>query len=75
MIVKQIYNTDHKNQIVVNLPDNFRKKRRVLVVLDDSVDSRTEKLELMKNAKNDSLLQSDIEEIYNDFKSTDGDSL
>jgi len=75
MIVKQIYNTDHKNQIVVNLPDNFRKKRRVLVVLDDSVDLRTEKYELMKKAKNDSLFQSDIEEITFDFKATDSESL
>jgi hypothetical protein len=75
MIVKQIYNTDHKKQIVVNLPDNFRRKRRVLVVLDDSVDSNTEKQELMKKAKNDLLFQADIEEISNDFRDIDSESL
>ena len=39
MIVKQVYNTDNKKQLLINLPDSFRKKRRVLVVLDDSVDA------------------------------------
>jgi hypothetical protein len=75
MIVKQIYNTDHKKQIVVNLPDSFRKKRRVLVVLDDSVDSYPEKMVLMKKAKDDLLLQADIQEIAHDFRATDSEVL
>jgi len=67
MIVKQVYNTDNKKQLLINLPDSFRKKRRVLVVLDDSVDTRADKLELMKCVKNDPLFQVDIQEISNDF--------
>ena len=74
MIVKQVYNTDNKAQLLINLPDSFRKKRRVLVVLDDSIDTRTDKLELMKFAKNDPLFQADIEEISNDFDATDRES-
>jgi hypothetical protein len=47
----------------------------VLVVLDDSVDTKADKLELMKSAKNDPLFQADIEEISNDFGATDSESL
>ena len=75
MIVKQVYNTDNKKQLLINLPDSFRKKRRVLVVLDDSVDTKADKLELMKSAKNDPLFQADIEEISNDFGVIDSESL
>ena len=75
MIVKQIYNTEHKKQILVNLPENFRRKRRVLVVLDDSVDTRAEKIEIMKKAKNDPLFQADIEEISREFGASDRESL
>ena len=75
MIVKQIYNTENKKQLLINLPDSFRKKKRVLVVLDDSIDNKADKLELMKCAKNDPLFQADIEEISNDFDATEGESL
>ena len=75
MIVKRIYNTDHKKQIVVNLPEYFRSKRRLLVVLDDSVDAQSEKMELMKMAKNDPLFQADVEEISKDFRATDIEAL
>ena len=67
MIVKQVYNTDNKEQLLINLPDSFRKKGRVLVVLDDSVDAWADKLELRKCAKNDPLFQADIQEVSNDF--------
>ena len=65
MIVKQEYNTENKEQLLINLPENFRKKRRVLVVLDDSVDTKADKLELMKGSKNDPLFQADIQEFSN----------
>jgi hypothetical protein len=71
MIVKQIYNTGNKKHLMINLPDNFQKKRQVLVVLDDSIDTKTEKLELMKSAKSDPLLQADIEAIASDFHTID----
>jgi len=70
LIVKYVYNTDNNKQLLINLPDSFRKKRRVLVILDDS-DTKADKLELMKSAKNDPLLQADIEEISKDFEATD----
>ena len=71
MIVKQIYNTENKKHLLINLPDSFQKKKQVLVVLDDSIDVKIDRLELMKSAKNDPLFQADIEEISNDFRPTD----
>ncbi len=73
MIVKQIYNTNHKKQILVDLPEYFRKKSRVLIVLDDSIDSNSEKRELMKRAKNDPLFKADIEDVSNDFRAIDNE--
>ena len=73
MIAKQIYNTDHKKQILVDLPESFSKKNRVIIVLDDSVDSNREKMELMKQAKNDPLFKTDIEDVSNDFRVIDNE--
>ena len=75
MIVKQIYNTDHKMQILVDLPESFSKKSPVLIVLDDSIDSNSEKMELMKHAKNDPLFQADINDVTEDFQAIDNEIL
>lgn len=75
MIVKQIYNTDNKTQLMINLPDAFRKKKRILVVLDDSVDAKTEKIDLMKMASIDPLFLADIDSVSNDFRNIDSDLL
>lgn len=75
MIVKQIYNTENKSNLTITLPENFRKKRRVLVVLDDSVDTKSEKLKLMALASKDPLYIADIEETVADFKNIDPEHL
>lgn len=68
MVLKQIYNTDNKDQLLINLPESFRKKKRILVVIDDSVDSKTEKMERMKMATKDPLFIADIERVTDDFR-------
>ena len=73
MIVKQIYNTDNKTQLMINLPDTFRRKRRILVVLDDSIDAKTDKLDLMKKASKDPLFLADIDSVTKDFSSIDSE--
>jgi hypothetical protein len=75
MIVKQIYNTDNKTQLMINLPEAFRHKRRILVVLDDSVDTKTEKLDLMKKASIDPLFLADIDSVSKDFRNIDSELL
>ena len=63
MIVKQIYNTKNKSQLIIKLPENFIGKDRILVVLDDSVDTKAQKMALMKKASKDPLFLADITEI------------
>jgi hypothetical protein len=71
MIVKQVYETENKSQLMINIPENFRKMKRILVVLDDSVDGKVDKLDLMKLASEDPLYLADIDAVTNDFRNID----
>lgn len=73
MLVKQIYKTNNKSQLLINIPESFRKKKHLLVVLDDSVDSKTDKMDLMRKASKDPLFLADIEEVSKDFGNTDSE--
>jgi len=74
MIVKQVYKTNNKRQLLINLPENFRNKTQILVVLDDSINSESNKLELMKIASKDPLFKTDIDEVSRDFKHSDDEA-
>ena len=63
------------NQVVITLPPNFVNKKQVTVVIDDIVDSRTQKLAVLKEAANDPLFLADIEEIHKDFDSIDNETI
>ncbi len=65
------------NQLVIDLPEKFRGKDKVLVTIDDEyyADSGKEKLELLKQASKDPLFLEDIMEISEDFKHIDYESL
>jgi hypothetical protein len=71
MIVKQVYETENKSQLMINIPENFRKMKQILVVLDDSVDGKADKLDLMKLASKDPLYIADIDAVTNDFRNID----
>ena len=73
MIVKQIYNTKNKSQLKIKLPENFIGKDRILVVLDDSVGTKSKKMDLMKKASNDPLFLADIATISDEFRNIDAD--
>ncbi len=73
MIEKQIYKTNNKSKITINIPEKFRNKKKLLIVIDDSIDSEKDKIELMKKAANDQLFIDDIEQVTEDFKHTDKD--
>ena len=64
----------NNNQIVVTLPPNFENSRQVTVLIDDQVDSREQKLALLKDASKDPLFLSDISEINSDFDSIDNET-
>ena len=63
------------NQIVVTLPQDFENKMQVTVVIDDKVDTRTQKLAMLSNAINDPLFIADIMEIQKDFNLIDSETL
>lgn len=75
MIIKQIYKTENKSQLLINLPENFRNKKYILVVLDDSIDAKADKLNLMKIASSDPLFIADVDAISKDFRNTDSEFL
>jgi hypothetical protein len=64
----------NNNQIVVTLPPNFENSRQVTVLIDDQIDSRDQKLALLKDALKDPLFLSDISEINSDFDSIDNET-
>lgn len=74
MALKQIYDI-HDNQLIINLPESFKNKKRVLVIVDDIVDEATEKLLLMKQAAADPLFLADIQEVQEDFDGVDPETI
>jgi hypothetical protein len=63
------------NKVIINLPDDFKGKKQVMVVVDDLADTKAQKLELMKLAAKDPLFLADIKEIQDDFDSIDHENL
>lgn len=65
----------NNNQVTVTLPPDFSDKKQVTVYVDDQVDTKALKLELLKAASNDPLFLADIKEIHDDFDSIDSETL
>lgn len=63
------------NQLIINLPAKFKNTKKVLVIVDDSIDSKAEKLLLLKQAVNDPLFMADIKEVNDDFGAIDHETL
>jgi uncharacterized protein (DUF427 family) len=59
--------TVKNNQVVITLPSNFENQKQVTVVIDDVIDSRTQKLAQLREASIDPLFLADIEEIHKAF--------
>ena len=65
----------NNNHVVVPLPPDFKNKKQVTVIVDDEVDTNSQKLVQLKQATNDPLFLSDIKEIQLDFSSIDHETL
>ncbi len=63
------------NQLIINLPKEFKNKMKVLVTIDDVTDSYANKLLMLKQAATDPLFLSDVEEVRNDFDLVDSENL
>jgi len=75
MRYRQIYEVPADKKIIIKLPQTFNNKKKILVILDDSVDTQTKKLEQLRNAPNDPLFIADMEEVEKDFNSVDSETL
>ena len=67
MTHKQIYGISNTNQLVITLPEDFQHQKEVLINIDEIHDTQSKKIELMKEAANDPLYLSDLEEVNNEF--------
>ena len=74
MTLKQVYNVNN-NQLTINLPENFRGRKRVMVIVEDIEETQLDKYLLMKKAATDILFLSDIQEISSDFKNIDSENI
>ena len=67
--------TVKNNQVVITLPPNFENQKQVTVVIDDVVDSKTQKSAQLREASIDPWFFADIEEIHKDFDSIDNETV
>jgi len=72
MTLKQICSVKD-NRLIIHLPKSFKEGRRVLVVVDDELNSRQDKMTLMQIAAVDPLFLADIDEIEKDFDFSDSE--
>jgi len=75
MRIETIYELNKKNQLIVDIPDVFKDRKKLLVILDDSVHKTTKKLNLLIKASTDPLFLQDIAEITEDFNIVDSETL
>ncbi|MDZ7778084.1 MAG: hypothetical protein U5L09_21930 [Bacteroidales bacterium] len=75
MTFENIYEVKKDNQLIINLPERFRSKKKVKVIIEDIEESRQNKIKLMKQASKDPLFLSDINEINSDFMDSDRELL
>lgn len=73
MTFEKTYTIQKNNQLVINLPDRFRSKKKVKVTIEDIDENRDDKLYLLSKAASDPIFLSDIAEIDSDFRYSDND--
>ena len=66
MTLRKVFNNKN-NQLIIDLPESFRDKKQVLVIVDDNFNSSNEKMDMIKKAATDPLFLSDINEVNKDF--------
>jgi len=69
------YELKKDNTLVIELPEKFKSKKRVKVIVEDVDDSRLEKIKLLKEASKDPLFLADVNHTNRDFKDADNELL
>jgi hypothetical protein len=73
MPFEKTYEVQKDNRIIIKLPERFKSKKRVKVIIEDVDDSRQEKIKLLSKASKDPLFLSDINEVNSDFADSDSE--
>lgn len=73
MTFEKTYKIQKDNRLVIELPERFKSKKKVRVIVEDIEESRAEKIKSLRKAANDPLFLSDIEEIASDFENSDNE--
>jgi hypothetical protein len=73
MTFEKTYEIQKDNRLIIKLPERFKSKKRVKVIIEDVDDSRQEKIKLLSKASKDPLFLSDINEVSSDFADSDSE--
>lgn len=68
MAFEKTYTVQKDNRLVIDLPEQFRTKKQVRVIIEEVDESRAKKLLQIKEAAKDPLFLADLKEIGEDFK-------
>jgi len=75
MTYKKTCEVKKNNQLIIDLPDKFKMKKKVMVIIEDIDNEQEDKIDLMKKASSDPLFLADIAEISADFENIDKESI
>jgi hypothetical protein len=75
MLYKQIYEVPFNRQIIINIPENIGKNKKILITIDEFTEKKSEKLNLLKQAIKDPLFMNDLEEVNKDFDLLENETL
>ncbi|MCK9638489.1 MAG: hypothetical protein M0R39_01160 [Prolixibacteraceae bacterium] len=75
MTFEKTYDIQKNNQLIINLPERFKSKKMVRVIIEDIDEIREEKIAMLKKASSDPLFLSDIVETVSDFENSDNELL
>ncbi len=73
MTFEHTYILSNEKQLLIKLPENFKKGQKVLVSVKEADEGRAKKINMLANAATDPLFVSDMNEIREDFRFIDAD--
>lgn len=68
---RQVYQVKGTPQLVIQLPEELRNSKELIVTIDDADGAVQEKLQALKDASSDPLYLADIDEINSEFDAID----
>jgi hypothetical protein len=75
MTLRKIVEIPQSHQLVINLPEGFQAKGKVLVTIDDIPETTSKKMDAMLAASKDPMYLSDMQEVNKDFDHLAGETL